>query len=158
MPRILTASLMIAALAFLVMPLAQAGDSHSRQAPLHTTALGLAGYSPVSYFHADGPHVGSPEFSAQHDGVTYFFANEEELSTFSADPERFAPAYGGWCATGMSKGKYFDVDPTTFKIVDGQLFLYKNNEQVNALDVWNAGDEAKLTTKANAFWKSENGI
>ena len=158
MPRILTASLLLAAMAFLLLPLAQASDSHKHQAPLHTTALGLAGYSPVSYFHADGPQVGSPEVSAQHDGVTYFFANEEELSTFSADPERFAPAYGGWCATGMSKGKYFEVDPTTFKIVDGRLLLYKNNEQVNALDMWNAGDEAKLTKKANAFWKSENGI
>ncbi|MBB6429464.1 YHS domain-containing (seleno)protein [Algisphaera agarilytica] len=156
MSRPLPASLMLAALALLVAPLSLAGDNP--QAPQHTTALGLAGYSPVSYFHQDGPHFGSPEFAAEHAGVTYFFANAQELSTFSADPERYAPAYGGWCATGMSKGKYFDVDPTVFKLVDGQLFLYKKNAQVNALDVWNAGNEAQLTKKANEFWKSENSM
>ncbi|MEL7088442.1 MAG: YHS domain-containing (seleno)protein [Planctomycetota bacterium] len=126
------------------------------QAPNHTTALGLAGYSPVSYFADAGPHVGSPEFAATHDGVTYFFADADELSIFEADPERYAPAYGGWCAYGMAVDNYFPVNPKLYKIVDGRLFLFLNNDQANALELWNAGDEAELTQKADAFWTAEN--
>ena len=52
---------------------------------------------------------------AEHDGATYRFASAESREAFLTNPAQFAPAYGGWCATGMSKGKYFEVDPTTFK-------------------------------------------
>ncbi|MEM7627771.1 MAG: YHS domain-containing (seleno)protein [Planctomycetota bacterium] len=130
-----------------------AGEQH---APSHTTALGLAGYSPVSYFTNADPHVGSPEFAATHEGVTYFFANAQEQSTFEADPGRYAPAYGGWCAYGMAVDNYFPVDPTLYKIVDGRLFLFLSNDQANALELWNAGDEAVLTQKADTFWGAEN--
>lgn len=130
-----------------------AGEHH---APNHTTALGLSGYSPVSYFTDAGPQVGSPEFAAAHEGVTYFFADAQELATFNADPGRYAPAYGGWCAYGMAVDNYFPVNPKLYKIVDGRLFMFLHNDQANALELWDAGDEAELTEKANAFWAAEN--
>ncbi|MBB6430061.1 YHS domain-containing (seleno)protein [Algisphaera agarilytica] len=147
------------ALTVFALPTAFAGDGHDHDhgaKPL-TTALGLQGYSPVSYFSEDGPHFGSPEFSAEHEGVTYFFANAEELSTFNGDPEKYAPAYGGWCAFGMAVDQYFPVDPTLYKIVDGRVFLFLQNDEANALELWNSKDEAEFTQKADAFWAKENG-
>ena len=152
MPR-LTALATAVALTFFAAT-AYAGE---QQAPHHTVALGLAGYSPVSYFTDAGPHVGSPEFAATHEGVTYFFADAQEQSTFEANPEKYAPAYGGWCAYGMAVDNYFPVNPKLYKIVDGRLFLFLNNDQANALELWNDGDEAELTEKADAFWAAENG-
>lgn len=150
-----------AALALTVFALPSAfADDHTETsggvAPL-TTALGLAGYSPVSYFTDAGPHFGSPEFAAEHRGVTYFFADADEQNAFTADPERYAPAYGGWCAFGMAVDNYFPVDPTLYKIVDDRLFLFLQNDEANALELWNAKDEADLTQEADEFWASENG-
>ncbi|MEM8737174.1 MAG: YHS domain-containing (seleno)protein [Planctomycetota bacterium] len=145
------------ALALAVTPsLTTAGEADQASAPLHTTALGLSGYSPVSYFSEDGPHVGSPEFAAEHAGVTYFFADSAEKKEFLADPEKFTPAYGGWCAYGMAVDNYFPVNPTLYKIVDGRLMLFLHNDQANALELWNAADESELVAKADNFWAAEN--
>ncbi|MEM8782732.1 MAG: YHS domain-containing (seleno)protein [Planctomycetota bacterium] len=123
----------------------------------HTLRLGLHGYSPVSYFRYDAPHAGSPEFSAQVEGVTYFLANQDELDAFNADPQAFLPAYGGWCATGAALEQYFPVDPTNYKIVDGRLLLFLKNDEVDALELWNQGDEAEQLAKADAFYAAEHG-
>ena len=63
--------------------------------------VGLHGYSPVSYFEG-GPRYGSPEFAAEHDGVTSLLRSAQERKIFLADPDRYAPAYGGWCAFGKA--------------------------------------------------------
>lgn len=154
----LTVAAAALALTFFASPSVSADDhaeKSSSVAPL-TTALGLAGYSPVSYFSDAGPHFGSPEFAADHEGVTYFFADASELETFNADPERYVPAYGGWCAFGMAVDNYFPVSPTLYKIVDGRLFLFLKNDEADALELWNAKSEAELTQEADEFWAQEN--
>jgi len=118
----------------------------------NTVALGLGGYSPVSYFTHDKPRFGSPKFQATHAGVTYLFADAKEKAAFVNNPDKYVPAYGGWCAYGMAVEGQFPADPTNYKIVDGRLMVFLKNEEVDTRQAWNEGDEAELTSKADAYY------
>jgi YHS domain-containing protein len=114
--------------------------------------VALQGHSPVSYFTKGKAVKGSPAHAVSHKGVTYHLASAEEAAAFKADPSRFEPAFGGWCATGMMLEQKFPVDPASFKIVDGQLFLFKNDGEVDALAAWNQGNEGEQVARAMAYW------
>lgn len=88
--------------------------------------VAVHGYDPVAYFTQARPVQGSAEHSLVHGGATYRFANAENLKTFKASPEKYVPAYGGYCAFGVSVGAKFDGDPRYWKIVDGKLYLNLN--------------------------------
>ena len=81
------------------------------------------GYDVVGYFTDGKPMQGKEEFSAEYMGATYRFANAEHLDLFKADPAKYVPQYGGYCAFGTAMGRKFDGDPTAWKIVDGKLYL-----------------------------------
>ena len=93
--------------------------------PTNLDAKGVAihGYDPVAYFVDGKAMQGRAELSATMDGATYWFANESNQRAFKADPARYEPQFGGYCAFGVSQGYKPDVDPTAFKIVDGKLYL-----------------------------------
>ena len=114
--------------------------------------IGIGGYSPVSYFEK-GPELGKAEFSAMNKGVTYHFTSKEKVKKFETSPEKFSPAFGGTCAFGQSIEKEFAVDPTSYKIVDGRLFLFLKNAEVDALKLWNDGSEKELLAKAEEHFK-----
>lgn len=114
--------------------------------------LALEGYDPVSYFTQGKAVKGRPDLAAQHRGVTYWFTSEADRKQFVATPEKFLPAYGGWCATAMAKGEKVEIDPANFKITNGRLFLFFKAFYANALKDWNK-DEANLTARADAHWK-----
>ena len=118
--------------------------------------MAIDGYSPVSYFEGRA-EKGDALFAVEHGGVTYHLASAAQVQAFRADPERFLPAFGGWCAFGMAVEDKFPVDPRTFAIVDGELLLFLRNPGVDALELWRAGDEAQLLTKARAHWKKVQG-
>ena len=128
---------------------------HSNNLPGH--GIAIEGYSPVSYFTAGKPTRGSKEFAVEHDGVTYYLASATEQQQFAADPDRYIPAYGGWCAFGMSVEDKFPVDPLNFKIVDGKLNLFLKNRDIDALELWNKGNEKELIRKSAAHWKKVRG-
>ena len=109
--------------------------------------IGIAGYSPVSYFEK-GPELGKPEFTATHDGTTYHFTSQSQVNKFTAAPEKYLPAFDGFCAFGHTIEKEFVVDPTSYKIVDGRLLLFLKNSDVDALKLWNDGNEKELMAKA----------
>ena len=88
----------------------------------------LAGHDAVAYFTQNQPVVGSAEFTTVHNGAIYRFSSAQNRDTFNQSPEKYAPAYGGFCSTGASFGKKFEIDGKAFKIVDGQLFVNKNEE------------------------------
>jgi len=122
---------------------------------LNLPASGIAvdGYSPVSYFANGVAEKGDPRFSVEHGGATYHLTSEEQVKMFKAAPERYIPQFGGWCALGMAVSDKFPVDPTKFKIVDGKLYLFLNNANVDALELWNQGKERDLIEKAQTYWK-----
>jgi YHS domain-containing protein len=125
---------------------------HSYNIP--STGLALEGYCPVAYFAVNKPVRGVPEFASTHNGVTYHFVNADAKKAFDAEPEKYVPAYGGWCAFGMAVSDKFPVDPTNFKIVDGRLMLFLKNKNVDALKLWNDGNEKDFVKKADAHWKT----
>ncbi len=88
----------------------------------HSTP-GISGYDPVSYFTEGRPQRGSGYHVADYRGVTYAFTSEEHKEMFEANPEKYTPAYGGWCAYGVAVGKKFVADPKVWKIVNGTLYL-----------------------------------
>ena len=88
----------------------------------HSTP-GISGYDPVAYFTDGKPMRGNGYHVIEFGGVTYAFASEEHKKTFQANPEKYAPAYGGYCAYGVAVGKKFVTDPEVWKIVDGKLYL-----------------------------------
>lgn len=114
--------------------------------------IGLKGYDPVSYF--DGtPTTGTPGWTAEHAGATYVFSTQENRERFVSDPDAFTPKYGGYCATAMSEGKFFDVDPTNFKVTDGNLYLFYRGPDGDTLPDWTA-TESDRTAAANEHWQT----
>jgi YHS domain-containing protein len=124
---------------------------HSYNLP--SSGLALEGYCPVTYFVSNEARPGKPEHTSTHNGVDYRFASADAKRTFDRNPEKYIPAYGGWCAYGMAIQNKFPIDPLNFKIVNGRLFLFLRNEKVDALAKWNEGDEQAQVVKANAYWK-----
>jgi len=90
--------------------------------------LALHGYDPVAYFAAGKPVRGSDALVHIHEGAAYRFSSEAHLEAFKAEPVRYLPQYGGFCAYGVSVGKKFDGDPNLWKIEDGKLYLNLNEE------------------------------
>ena len=85
--------------------------------------LAIRGYDAVAYYQQSAPVKGSSQFSYQWRGATWLFASAENRDRFQADPERYAPQYGGYCAYAVSKGHTASIDPEAWKIVDGKLYL-----------------------------------
>lgn len=125
----------------------------------HTNVSGseaLSGYDPVSYF-AGMPQEGKKELSLDHAGVVYRFVSEANRSTFQADPSIYVPAYGGWCAYAMLDGDKVEVDPESYKLIDGKLYLYYNGFWGDTLKRWNKKvaktPESALVIQADAEWR-----
>ena len=85
--------------------------------------VGLQGYDPVAYFVVGRPVKGMSEFSAEFNGAVYWFSTAAHLQAFLANPQRYEPQYGGYCAYGVAQGAKPDIDPSAFAIVDGKLYL-----------------------------------
>jgi YHS domain-containing protein len=108
----------------------------------------IEGYDPVSYF--DGkPLEGSDKFKVIHKGITYHFASAANATKFKVNPDKYEPAYGGWCAYAMGEsGEKVKIDPETFKIAGGRLYLFYNFWGNNTLEDWNE-NEVKLKDTAD---------
>ncbi len=90
--------------------------------------LGVHGYDVVAYFTTQTPTLGQSQFKEVYQGATYRFANEDNLKTFRADPAKYAPQFGGFCAYGVSVGKKFDGDPKNWTVSEGKLYLNLNSD------------------------------
>ncbi len=112
------------------------------------SGVALAGFDPVSFFGSEAPVNGSPMIRAEHEGAVYLFANEANRAAFEADPGRFAPQYGGFCAYGVSINILLPVDITTAQIRDGKLYL---NVNPDILRKFNADFEGSVS-RANTNW------
>ncbi|MEP1033665.1 YHS domain-containing (seleno)protein [Ekhidna sp.] len=115
--------------------------------------IALNGYSPVSYLDLELAQRGSKEFVSEVNGVKYFFTSVEQKKTFDANPSKYQPQYGGWCATGVAIGAKFRVDPTKFIVNDGKYYLFLNSVEVDAKQVWNEKGHNNMVKNANENWK-----
>ncbi|WP_205625072.1 YHS domain-containing (seleno)protein [Geminicoccus roseus] len=90
---------------------------------LDDAGLALEGYDPVAYFTLDEPAKGDPAITMQRQGATYRFVSQENRAAFAAEPDRYLPRYGGYCAYAAALGAKAHGDPQVWKIVDGKLYL-----------------------------------
>jgi len=115
--------------------------------------LAIEGYDPVAYIKQNKAIEGKKDIAETYMGTTYYFSSAANKEAFKAAPAMYEPQYGGWCAYAMgAKGEKVEVDPETFKVVGGKLYLFYNKFFNNTLKDWNK-DEANLKAKANANWE-----
>ena len=141
MVRALTRTrLALAALALAVLAAAAAGGgaraffgSDDRPAYFADDGVAIRGYDPVAYFDQGKPVAGNPEHALAWQGVTWHFASAEHRQAFQANPEKYAPAYGGYCAYAVAQDRLASIDPTAWRIVDGTLYL---NYSASIQDKW----------------------
>jgi YHS domain-containing protein len=86
----------------------------------------IGGYDPVAYFTDMKPVKGSAEYHALYEGSTFYFASAAHRDAFMANPAKYAPQYGGYCAYGMAKGYKASIDPAAFTVVGEKLYLNYN--------------------------------
>ncbi|MCZ6859401.1 MAG: YHS domain-containing (seleno)protein, partial [Alphaproteobacteria bacterium] len=110
--------------------------------------VALHGYDTVAYFTEGKPMKGSAEFEKVWQDARWQFASATNRDLFKANPDRYAPQYGGYCSGGLSVGEFADVDPSAWTIVDGKLYLTKNKD---LRDAWRKAPEAHVAN-ANYNW------
>lgn len=103
-------------------------ENSSSAVNVDASGLALKGHDPVAYFSAAKPTSGLAQFSAQHQGATYRFASAANRDAFVANPAKYTPAYGGFCAMGVALEKKLNVNPQAWRVVDGRLCLNVNKD------------------------------
>lgn len=115
-------------------------------------AVAAGGYDVVSYFTQNKAVKGDKNFAVSAEGLLYYFSSQPNKELFLANWKKYEPQYGGWCAYAMgASGEKVEVDPATFKIADGKLYLFYHSWVNNTLTKWNK-DEANLKMKADKNW------
>lgn len=110
--------------------------------------VAIRGYDPVAYFTEGGPKQGDPTFAVDHGGAKWLFSSAANKALFEADPEKYLPAYGGFCAYGTSQGHLVKIEPEAWSIVDGRLYL---NYDLSVRETWRQ-DTAGAIDKADTNW------
>ncbi len=115
--------------------------------------LALQGYDPVAYF-SNKAVKGDKTIAADYQGALYYFSTDKNKNSFLQNSSKYEPQYGGWCAFAMGDyGKEVEIDPKTYKIADGKLYLFYNAYFNNTLKSWNE-DETNLKGKADKNWSN----
>ena len=137
-PRPLLGAVIVAQLA----TVAVAGEINEK------SGVAISGYDPVAYFVQSKPVEGKADLAVTYRDARFLFASEENRKAFEANPGKYAPQYGGFCAYGMSRGYKAPIDPAAFTIVDDKLYL---NYDQSVLETWRK-DIKGYVTKADQNW------
>lgn len=128
--------------------------------PVGKDNVALGGYDVVAYFKSDKAMKGTPEIKTIHKGVIYYFNSIENKDAFTKKPEDFLPQYDGYCALAIgAQNKKVTINPETYKITNGKLYLFYNGKfplgrgTFNSIEPW-IKDEDNLIKKADANWLS----
>lgn len=139
----------ILVLPFLAVLLASAAIAGEQNLTFH--GIAIQGYDPVAYFTDRKPIPGDPGITASHDGAIYQFASAEHKAAFDADPARYAPQYGGYCAYAAAQGAKTSIEPEQFTVAGDKLYL---NFNADVRQRW-LQDQAGYISKADAWWASQ---
>jgi YHS domain-containing protein len=116
--------------------------------------LAIQGYDPVAYFTESKAVKGDKKFAASAEGVIYYFSTAANKELFLKDYKKYEPQYGGWCAYAMgATNEKVEIDPETFKILNGKLYLFYHSFVNNTLTKWSK-NEAVLKANADKNWLS----
>ena len=129
----------------------QSEERRQNEFNLDEDNVAIQGYDVVSYFMG-APQKGKKSIFYEYKGIVYWFNSTENLDLFKKQPKKFEPAYGGWCAFALGdSGDKVKIDPKTYKIIDGELYLFYNFYFNNTLIDWNK-NEVDLKSKADMNW------
>jgi YHS domain-containing protein len=147
----MTLSKTFLAIALVLAPAVATTPALADKAPIWTnfgSNVAIRGYDPVAYFTAGRPTEGSASFKTTYQGAEFHFANAANRGAFLANPARYAPQFGGYCAWAVSQGYTAGIDPNAWAIVDGKLYLNYNRTIQSR---WQA-DRANLISAGNRNW------
>lgn len=119
--------------------------------PIYTSLFsnaGAGGYDVVAYFTESKPVEGKDDYQTEYQGADWYFSSQENLDTFVADPEKYAPQYGGYCAWAVAEGGLYKGDPSYWTVLDGKLYL---NYDAEVQTKWNK-DQPGFISTANKNW------
>ncbi|MDX2046872.1 MAG: YHS domain-containing (seleno)protein [Chitinophagaceae bacterium] len=108
----------------------------------------INGYDAVAYFTQSKPVKGSTQHIFSWKGASWLFSTKQNLEAFKANPEKYAPQYGGYCAYGLSRGYKAPTEADAWSIVNGKLYLNYNKD---VRDIWNKGQSGYIK-KADDNW------
>jgi hypothetical protein len=134
-----------------VLGLAPAAIEAAPQSPVNVLAgqrIAIHGYDPVAYFVDGGPRKGRPDLVVEHAGARWLFSSEANKARFAAEPEKYMPVYGGYCAYGVAQGYLVKIDPAAWAIVAGRLYL---NYDRSVAETWRK-DVPGHVKKADQNW------
>jgi YHS domain-containing protein len=109
----------------------------------------LKGYDPVAYFKQNKAIKGDPKYSSSYGGATYYFASKGDKAEFERSPTKYAPQYGGFCASSMSKRKLKDIDPNVFAVYRDKLYVCSSPKAKKSF----FSDPDTNIKKADANWQ-----
>jgi YHS domain-containing protein len=134
----------------LVLALAglQTADAESVVNASSWTGTAIEGYDPVAYFEEGKPVEGDSDHAYEWMGATWYFASAENRDRFAADPEKYAPQYGGYCAWAVANGYTAKIDPQAWAVVDDKLYL---NYSLDVQQQWRQDVPGNIS-KADANW------
>lgn len=120
--------------------------------------LANKGYDVVNYFTTNMAERGNVHYSTKHNGATYYFVNAENLKIFKANSSKYLPQFDGYCAFAVAKmNKKVLVNPETFRIDNGKLYLFYNDfwegKPFNTIVPW-INNEAEMEEMATRNWKA----
>jgi len=123
------------------------------------TKLAIDGYDPVAYFPEGGgtPAKGSAEIKVDYRGATYRFVNADHKQKFEQNPAKYEPAHGGWCSWAIREGDTVEIDPKSYIVRDGRLFLFYNGWLGDTRAKWIKGQHATYLTEADTSWNKLSG-
>jgi len=110
--------------------------------------VALHGYDAVSYFEPGKPAIGSEQFTVSASGATWRFVSAENKAKFAASPEKYMPQFGGYCAKAVSENDTADIDPLSYRVIDGKLYL---NYSAKIQKVWEQDIPGRIA-KADKYW------
>lgn len=146
MKRIIASALVMS-----VLSTAAAAPAFADKDPVYTglfSNVAVEGHDPVAYFTQGKPVKGSKEFSTDYQGAEFRFSSAENLETFKANPEKYAPQYGGYCAWAVAEGDTAKGDADHWKIVDDKLYLNYNKK---IQDRWEQ-NQSEFIVQAESNW------
>ena len=146
-PKNITLPLLVLA-ALIVALVGTAGPALAIDAVYNDGGTAIRGYDPVAYFIQGKPVEGRPQYTVDHNGAQWRFASAENRELFAADPEKYAPQYGGYCAWSVANNSTAPIDPNAWSIKDGKLYL-NSSKFIRAR--W-AADKSANISKADTNW------
>lgn len=115
---------------------------------LDKEGVAIQGYDPVAFFTVGAPVKGRPEFESTYRGAKYRFHSAKNKAAFDAEPAKYEPQFGGYCAYGASRGALAPIKIEAWQIVGGRLLMQKNE---GIRDDFNEDAPGNLK-KADANW------